>query len=608
MGEYINGYDYGLSEKELIGKDLTIDYLRNENITSLNNFIRYGSYSHGRDHVLTKNKSIADILLLSDSQVVILVNFIELCRLNKDLIYNSVEDYNDDLFNKFLVSIQLAPNNLPMYFNYNNLDEEVFYYQLIRSLLKWIISYQSFCSLNGYNKLYTIGISDVTTFNGKLKEIADIMSEYLIKVKLVYPFDLEKKEVKKEMTKDEIKEMIKREVEEERKRGKEDCCPHDSHHKKPYIPAHKKHNYDFEHSGFNCPTLIKMRFDEHESHHHGREQVNKALTGNMIYCDESAINLIKKMDDYDFLYLPKMVHPEKTKEHLVFSNLHNITIVGANTEMYYTMEFEDTSVRIQNLTIDFDKKAEEPVKTAIKLSGESFVSVEDCVYNNFEKVIDVPNDDSYSKADINFIDSICYNCFYGIVADSPLAVRTFRASFVNDKGIAIKVVHSNNNKTIVTINDTKFYNCGDKPEEEIVVDNGNELLDNVSSDDNDNSTPENPTYSIGEVVDDEDDNDENEPCAIRLINNKISSRVGITAAYIIDSIFVNNKADIIVGSMHQDITNVDLKTQNNIGLNTIINLSEKEVVDDGATDSEIGNNNDIINEETLEQSMTVTHL
>ena len=602
MGDYINGYDYGLSEKDLIGKDLTIDYLRDENITSLNNFIRYGSYSHGRDHVLTKNKSIADILLLSDSQVVILVNFIELCRLNKDLIYNSVEDYNDDLFNKFLVSIQLAPNNLPMYFNYNNLDEEVFYYQLIRSLLKWIISYQSFCSLNGYNKLYTIGISDVTTFNGKLKEIADIMSEYLIKVKLVYPFDLEKKEVKKEMTKDEIKEMIKKEVEEERNREK-DKCPHDSHHhKKPYIPAHKKHNYDFEHSGFNCPTLIKMRFDEHEGHHHGREQVNKALTGNMIYCDESAINLIKKMDDYDFLYLPKMVHPEKTREHLVFTDLHNITIVGANTEMYYSMEFVDTSARIQNLTIDYDNVTEDASEVAIKLSGESFISVEDCVYNNFEKVVDVPNEDSYSKADINFIDTTCYNCKYGICADSPLAVKTFRSNFVNIEGIAIKVVHSNNNKTIVSINDTKFFNCGGKVEEEVIVDNGNELIDGTNNEEEDSTT----TFIVGEVVDSTDD--ENEPCAIRLINNKISARVGITAAYIIDSIFVNNKADVIVGSMHQDITNVDLKTQNNIGLNTIINLSEKEVVDDDSTDSEIGNNDDILNEETLEQSMTVTHL
>ena len=554
-GSYLKpNYSKGMNETYYAPtKDLTVDYLRDENITSLNNFIRYGSYSHGRDHVLTKNKSIADILLLSDAQCTILINFIELCRLNKDIIYNKSQDYEDDLFNKFLVSIQNAPNNLPMYFSANNLDEEIFYYQLIRDILKWIISYNEFCKYNGYNKLYTIGIGDITTFNGYLKEIADIMSEYLIKVRLVYPFDLEKDEQDKgrKMNKEDMKEKIRREVIDEishevmeRMGCDHHKPPHHHHHHKP---AHKKHTYDFEKSGFNVPTLLKYNLEEH--HKRGYEQINKQLSGNMIYCDPSALALIPKMDDYDILYLPETY--ANTKEHLVFTGLKNILIVGHNFDMNYTMEFNDSSAYIQNMTFkkfNYDGSEEVPVETAVTLTGESTIRFEDCIFEDYDLAISVPNEDSYSKADIEFVDSICHNCMQGIETDSPLFVKMFRATFSNITRNALKVTHSNNNKTVITINDSKFIKCG--TDEELVDDT-----------------------------------------AIRLINNKISSRVGITAAYIIDSIFVDNIVDVTIGANEEDITNVDIRTQYNIGLDKIVNLSEKkqEDPDDSDVDGDISN-------------------
>ena len=530
----IQGFSRGVHETPLQPNDITIDYLRDENIASLNNFIRYGSYAHGRDHRLTKNKSIADILFLSDDQCTILLNFIELCRLNKDLIYGCPTQYEDDLFNKFLVSIQNAPNNLPMYFKVNNLDEEIFYYQLIRSLLKWIVQYTAYCKNNGFNKLYTIGITDITTFNGKLQDISDIMSEYLIKVKLVYPFDLDKNDERKvqPMSKEKLIDEITREVMDKiHDEHDRHCHKDDIERRCQYKFTHFKHHYQFYDSNFNVPTLIK------------RGQCHKEGS---VYCDVEIQNLIDKMNDDDILFLP--CGTPTTYEPLIFSHLKNIIIVGENDSSQTTTEditkqiksfrfvFDDSTVLLHNLYLD-GSAIDGTDTVAITVEGASTVTIEDCVITNYYRGVSASNSDGYSKAIVEAIDST-FNCIdFNIYTDSPLGVTTRGCNFLKPAHASIYVTHCNNNRTVVDIKNNNFLN--------------------------------NDSVSHTKTTEDTD----LPQCAIRLINNKISSRVGITAAYITENVFINQPIDVAIGILYDEITNVDIRAEKNIGLYNIQNYA-----------------------------------
>ena len=221
---------------------------------SLNNFLRYGRYEQGRYHQDLKNKSLADILRLSDKEVNTLINFMQMCRLNKIVLLsnnkykpphpnhhhhgchdhkhhfkheccrkcrhrfpencrkcelieqeeaekenNKQEEvidkaviksykrlYKDDLFFKLLACLNGRPVNLPMFFNSLDLDEDFFYYGLIKDMYRWFIIYLQYCKDHGVNDLYTPCVMDLSKFNADIKTIQNKTKKYIINMKILY--------------------------------------------------------------------------------------------------------------------------------------------------------------------------------------------------------------------------------------------------------------------------------------------------------------------------------------------------------------------------------------------------------------------------------------
>ena len=161
--------------------------VRRDNTSSLNNFLRYGETGP-----LThpKNKSLAEILFLTDAQCLVLVNFIELYKINKTLIEReNVINTKDSALTRLLMTVTYSPSRLPVFFLKNNVDEEIFYYLLVKEIHRLLSNYFEFCKINGVERLEKVNIEDIVYFNGILREIFVKVSDQLTKVRLTHILD-----------------------------------------------------------------------------------------------------------------------------------------------------------------------------------------------------------------------------------------------------------------------------------------------------------------------------------------------------------------------------------------------------------------------------------
>jgi hypothetical protein len=172
-------------------KNLSKDISNHQNQVSLNNFIMYGIYSPKHNHIANKNKSISEVLELSQFETTILVNFIQIYNLNIDILKEKIEDLEEDnSFNdsylKILVSLNNSPVELPMYFELSNSNEEIFYSELIEAIFTWINSYLVYCENYGVSEIQTLGLYDLIKFNGKLTQLKDKIAKYLYIAHVIY--------------------------------------------------------------------------------------------------------------------------------------------------------------------------------------------------------------------------------------------------------------------------------------------------------------------------------------------------------------------------------------------------------------------------------------
>ena len=491
------------------------DLVRQDNTASLSNFIRYGTYDSIRDHRYSKNKSMKDILLLSDMEIVTLTNFIQLCKKNKIILSGrNLSEKMDFIFDKFIATIQLSPLYLPLYYRINNENEELFYYKLFKGIYSWIVFYDSFCVEHGYFNLDVADLKDIDSFNTTLNNIGHKMRTYLTQIGLLFHIEPDKIENHEFEIKYSDKPEIKRNI------------------------LHKKYHCKCEdRTVYTIPTIIKK---------------DKSVISN-----SNLTELLSLLEDQDTVYLPKC-NKEILSGSYKFENLNYIRIIGEDCDFYGNFLFEDCICIINNINFKVDSTLESPIKEfAIESDYKTKLRIEDCMFSDFDVAIKSIKEENFTEL---IVDDCLFNNVsqYGMQLDSLEKLTVKNSTFTNNSKngteevsySSILFTHNSRNNT-----DIYFHNCN-------FIANGNNL----------------------------------DSCALKLVNNYDEARLGISSACVEDCKFLSNHIDLVIGEGNNELTNVNIKYLNNIGLNNIKNNSLPLPVVEQPIEEEINNETEINNE------------